>query len=110
MQVRALPAPRTLASEALLAYAVLPAHHRLGQVLHAQLLPRVEAALQRPQRLLACLARFPHTVDIATEVRECVGADKKVQQTAVLLHLRTHVLEEGREVLPDVVLGVLCIT
>lgn len=108
VQIGALLASTALASEALFAHAVFPAHHGLGKVLHTQLLPGVVAALQRLQRLLACLARFPHTIDIATEVRERIGTHEKMQQMTVLLHLWAHVLKEGREVLVYVVLGVLC--
>ena len=117
VQEGALLPATALLLQVVVAHTVLPAHHRLGQVLHVQLtvmhplhthlLPRVIPSLQRPQRLLAGLARLPHAVHVAVEIGEGIGRHQKVAQPTVLLHLGIYVLEEGDKVLLDLFVGVL---
>ena len=117
VQEGALLPTTALPLQVVVAHAVFPAHHRLGQVLHVQLtvtlslhthlLPRVIPPLHRLQRLLAGLARLPHAVHVAVEIGEGIGRHQKVTQPTVLLHLGIHVLEEGDKVLLDLFVGIL---
>lgn len=99
------------------AQSVLPANHRLRQILHFQLQftrsprnyasPRVKTPLQLLQRHFSDLARFPHHIDVPAKMRRCVGWNDAVQKGAEAKELLDDVLPEVLERLPILLFGIL---